>query len=91
MNLTKEDLVAIGSLIDEKVGTLIEQKVGSLIDEKLEANLAPLRKMFKQILNAQVDIVDHMELMDAKIKLVMFHLNLSPESRELRKTLKDLE
>jgi len=32
-----------------------------------------------------------MELMDAKIKLVMFHLNLSPESRELRKTLKDLE
>jgi hypothetical protein len=48
MTLTKDDLVAIGSLIDERVGILIEQKLVILIDENLETNLAPLRKIFNR-------------------------------------------
>jgi hypothetical protein len=32
-----------------------------------------------------------MELMDGKIKLIMFYLDLSPESRGLRKKFESLE
>jgi hypothetical protein len=83
MNLTKEDLEAIRCLIKEEV----REEVRKVIVEQIE----PLRKAFLQVLHAQVQIVDKLQLMDGNIKLIMFHLNLSPDSRNLRQTLKDLE
>jgi chromosome segregation ATPase len=61
------------------------------IKGQIKEEIEPLHKIFKQVLNAQMELVDKDELLTGHIKLIMFHLNLSPDSSELRNTLKKLE
>jgi hypothetical protein len=51
----------------------------------------PMREAMKPLLKAQIEIVDKIEILENEMRLVMFHLNLSPGSRELRTQLKKLE
>jgi hypothetical protein len=85
MSLTKEDLLAIREIVRETVVEVVEEKLSPIKEE-----LASLRKLFTAVLNIQADILDKIELMDGQIKLIMFHLNLSPESREMKNTLNKL-
>ena len=73
-------MIAIESVIDRKMDEKLEQKLAPLREE-----LNSLRKLFTTVVNIQVDILDKLELLDGHIKLIMYHLNLSPESRELKK------
>ncbi|MEI9919048.1 MAG: hypothetical protein WDO14_09640 [Bacteroidota bacterium] len=55
MKLTKEDLDAIGSLIDEK------------LDKKLEEKFAPFIETQKQVLKAQSEMNKRLDIMQSQI------------------------
>ena len=85
MTLTKEDLEAIGSLIDEKLEKFDTEKI-----EPIRQEQNALRKMFTTVINLQVEITDRIEVIEGQIKLIMIHLKLSPDMSKHRETLKKL-
>ncbi|MEJ0030992.1 MAG: hypothetical protein WDO15_11715 [Bacteroidota bacterium] len=90
MNLTKEDLDAIGSLIDEKLDAKLEKFDAEKL-EPIRREQESMRKMFTTVINLQVEITDRIEVMEAQIRLTMLHLNLSPDIRKHQDALKKLQ
>ena len=86
MNLTKEDLEAIGKLIDEKLEKFDAERLEPIREEQRS-----MRKMFTTVINLQVEMCDKLEVMEARIKLIMKHLNLSPDIRAQQSILKKLQ
>lgn len=103
MNLTKEDIEAIKSLIadnnevlEKKLESKLDQNLERLevkIDEKLERLDArfeeKLASAVRQILSAHVRIVNDMEKIEGNNELILSYLNLSPRSRALQQMLQE--
>lgn len=86
MSLTKEDL--------EKIRGIVRQEFDERLDtenlEPIQHEQASLRKLFTSVMNMQVELLDRLEVLGGQIKLIMLHLNLSPETRQIRNTLEKL-
>jgi hypothetical protein len=70
---------------------VLEARLNSKFEAKLDAKFDPIGRLFKQVLSAQLEIVDDLELLEGNVKLIMFHLNLSPGSRRIPKALQGLQ
>jgi hypothetical protein len=91
MNLSKDDLAAIRGIVVEVVDERLEEKLAKL-DEKLEAKLdeklEPLREAMRELLKVQIEIVDKIDRLETNVRLLISHVNLTDENRQLRKALK---
>gem|GEM_PF-5404431 len=73
-------------VVDIKLGILEEK-----LQKKLEEKLQPMREALKQVLKAQIEIVDKIADLERDMSLVTHSICLTPASRELRKTLHDID
>lgn len=74
MNLTQEDLAAIQKMINESV----ERKLDTILDT------------LKHVVKSQLSIVEKTDHLGNVVVLVMHHLGMSQEARDLKSTLAKL-
>ena len=65
--LTKQDLNAIGNLIDERLDVKLEGKLESKLESKLEEKLSPIRKDIRKVQKTLDFAIDHFDKNNIKI------------------------
>lgn len=85
MALTKEDLLEVGKLIDQRVGKLIDQRVGKIIDQRLDQRLD--WNVFKKLIRLEVD-----EALEEKLAEKLKYLPTKDEFyKTMDKIMKEIE
>ena len=61
------------------------------IEQLINTNLKPIKESQKLILNSQIEIVEKMTFLEKWILRFIDHQGLTPQSKELKKSIRDLD
>lgn len=85
MALTKDDLLEIGKIVDQRVGKIIDQRVGKIIDQHLDQRLD--WNVFKKLIRLEVD-----EALEEKLAEKLKYLPTKDEFyKTMDKIMKEIE